>query len=122
MNEEPIPIYGTGENVRDWLYVLDHCKAIDLIYHKGKPGETYNVGGKNERNNLQIVNIICNIMDMKRPKTSGKYSDLISFVKDRPGHDLRYAIDASKLESELGWSAEENFDTGILKTVDWYLR
>lgn len=122
LNEEPIPVYGTGENVRDWLYVLDHCKAIDLIYHKGKPGETYNVGGKNERNNLQIVNIICNIMDVKRPRTSGKYSDLISFVKDRPGHDLRYAIDASKLESELGWSAEENFDTGILKTVDWYLR
>ena len=122
MNEEPIPVYGTGENVRDWLYVLDHCKAIDLIYHKGKPGETYNVGGKNERNNLQIVNIICNIMDVKRPRTSGKYSELISFVKDRPGHDLRYAIDASKLESELGWSAEENFDTGILKTVDWYLR
>lgn len=122
LKEEPIPIYGTGENVRDWLYVLDHCKAVDLIYHKGKSGETYSIGGKNERNNLQIVNIICNIMDIRRSRKSGKYSELISFVKDRPGHDLRYAIDASKLETELGWKAEENFESGIVKTVEWYLR
>ena len=122
LNEESIPIYGTGENVRDWLYALDHCKAIDLVYHNGKIGETYNIGGKNERNNLQIVEIICNIMDMKKPKKSGKYSDLISFVKDRPGHDMRYAIDATKLKKELNWKADENFDTGILKTVEWYLR
>ena len=121
LKEEPIPVYGTGKNVRDWLYVLDHCKAIDLIYHKGKSGETYNIGGRNEKTNLQIVNIICNIMDIKSPRKTDKYSDLISFVKDRPGHDLRYAIDASKLETELGWKAKENFDSGIVKTVEWYL-
>ena len=121
LKEEPIPVYGTGKNIRDWLYVLDHCKAIDLIYHKGKSGETYNIGGNNEKNNLQIVNIICNIMDIESPRKAGKYSDLISFVNDRPGHDLRYAINASKLETELGWKAEENFDSGIVKTVEWYL-
>lgn len=119
--EEAIPVYGNGQNVRDWLYVLDHCKAIDLIYHQGKSGETYNVGGHNERHNLQIVHAVCRILDEKKPRKEGKYADLISFVTDRPGHDLRYAIDATKLTEELGWKAEENFDTGIVKTVEWYL-
>lgn len=119
--EEPIPIYGQGTNIRDWLYVLDHCKAIDLVYHKGQAGETYNVGGRNERNNLQIVDTICTILDRERPRASGKYADLIAFVADRPGHDFRYAIDATRLENELGWRADENFDTGIVKTVAWYL-
>lgn len=117
-----IPIYGDGKNVRDWLYVLDHCKAIDLIYHKGKSGETYNVGGHNEKNNLEIVDAICSILDKRKPLDNGvSYKDLIIFVKDRPGHDKRYAIDASKLSSELGWKADENFASGIIKTVDWYL-
>ena len=120
--EEPIPVYGNGQNVRDWLYVLDHCKAIDLIYHQGKSGETYNIGGHNERNNLEIVHAVCRILDEKKPRKAGKYAELISFVTDRPGHDLRYAIDATKLTQELGWKADENFDTGIVKTVDWYLR
>lgn len=121
--EKPLPIYGKGENVRDWLYVLDHCKAIDLIFHKGKSGETYNIGGHNERNNITIVKTICSILDEKRPRANGqKYADLITFVTDRAGHDFRYAIDATKLESELGWQADENFDTGIIKTVEWYLK
>ena len=120
--EKAIPIYGDGKNIRDWLYVLDHCKAIDLIYHIGKAGETYNVGGRNERNNLEIVHTICAILDEKHPRKSGKYADLITFVKDRAGHDKRYAIDATKLETELGWKAEETFETGIVKTVEWYLR
>lgn len=119
---QPIPIYGQGTNIRDWLYVLDHCKAIDLVYHEGKNGETYNVGGRNERNNMQIVHTICALLDQKRPRGNGSsYSDLITFVTDRPGHDFRYAIDATKLENDLGWKADENFDTGIIKTVDWYL-
>ena len=122
VNGENIPIYGDGKNVRDWLYVLDHCKAINLVYHKGRAGETYNIGGHNERNNLQIVGAICKILDAERPrKDGGKYADLVTFVKDRPGHDKRYAIDATKLETELGWKADENFDTGIVKTVEWYL-
>ena len=122
LSEKNIPIYGDGKNVRDWLYVLDHCKAIDLIFHRGKSGETYNIGGHNERNNLQIVDAICSILDKKCPKKSGgSYKDLIVFVSDRPGHDRRYAIDATKLTTELGWKADENFDTGIVKTVDWYL-
>ena len=120
--EKSIPIYGDGKNIRDWLYVLDHCKAIDLIFHTGKAGETYNVGGRNERNNLEIVHTICAILDEKHPRKSGKYADLITFVKDRAGHDKRYAIDATKLETELGWKAEETFETGIVKTVEWYLK
>jgi dTDP-glucose 4,6-dehydratase len=121
--EKPLPIYGKGENIRDWLYVLDHCKAIDLIYHTGKAGETYNVGGRNERNNITIVKTICAILDKKRPRANGaKYEELITFVQDRAGHDFRYAIDATKLETELGWKADETFDTGIVKTVEWYLR
>ncbi len=123
LNEKPLPIYGKGENIRDWLYVLDHCKAIDLIYHAGKAGETYNVGGRNERNNITIVKTICAILDAKRPRPNGKkYEELITYVQDRAGHDFRYAIDVTKLETELGWKADENFDTGIVKTVEWYLR
>lgn len=120
---QPLPIYGRGENVRDWLYVLDHCKAIDLIYHNGKSGETYNIGGRNERNNITIVKTICAILDEKKPRSDGKkYEEQITFVADRAGHDFRYAIDATKLENELGWRADETFDTGIVKTVEWYLK
>lgn len=118
---ENIPIYGTGENVRDWLYVLDHCKGIELVYKKGVAGETYNIGGRNERNNLYIANKICDLLDEMHPREFGKYSEHIIFVKDRPGHDMRYAIDATKIEKELGWKADENFETGIVKTIEWYL-
>lgn len=118
---ENIPIYGDGKNVRDWLYVLDHCKGIELAFKKGKAGETYNIGGRNERNNLYIVDKVCSILDEMKPKASGSYKEQITFVKDRPGHDLRYAIDATKIETELGWKADENFETGIVKTVRWYL-
>lgn len=118
---ENIPIYGDGKNVRDWLYVLDHCKGIELAFKKGKAGETYNIGGRNERNNLYIANTICELLNEMQPKATGKYQDLITFVKDRPGHDLRYAIDATKIETELGWKADENFETGIRKTIAWYL-
>jgi len=118
---ESIPIYGDGENIRDWLYVLDHCKGIDLVYHTGKSGEVYNIGGRNERTNLQIVDTICNILDEKVPKEKS-YKELITFVEDRAGHDRRYAIDATKLENELGWKADEDFDSGIVKTIKWYLK
>ncbi len=119
---KPLPIYGRGENVRDWLYVMDHCRAIDLIFHQGRAGETYNVGGHNERNNITIVKTICSILDELRPRADGKkYESQIEFVADRAGHDFRYAIDAGKLEKELGWRAVETFDTGIVKTVKWYL-
>ncbi|MTI32256.1 dTDP-glucose 4,6-dehydratase, partial [Xanthovirga aplysinae] len=119
---EPIPIYGDGKNVRDWLYVLDHCRGIDLVFHKGVSGETYNVGGRNEKTNLQIVNKICSILDELNPLSGSiSYKSLITFVKDRPGHDRRYAIDANKIESQLGWKADENFETGIVKTIRWYL-
>ncbi len=122
LRQEPIPIYGDGKNVRDWLYVLDHCKGIALAYQQGKAGETYNIGGKNERNNLYIVDKICSILDDQQPAANGtSYKELISFVKDRPGHDQRYAIDATKIETELKWQADEDFESGILKTVDWYL-
>ncbi len=122
INNQPIPIYGDGKNIRDWLYVLDHCKGIALAYKAGKAGETYNIGGKNERNNLYIVDKICTILDTQKPNANGQsYTKQISFVTDRPGHDQRYAIDASKIESELGWQADEDFESGILKTVDWYL-
>lgn len=149
----PIPIYGDGKNIRDWLYVLDHCKGIDLVYHIGKTGEVYNIGGRNERTNLQIVDRICTILDEIKPRHSSEgrnpdsqqptrhpkqqishsqldweskkeiksYKDLITFVEDRAGHDRRYAIDATKLESELGWKADENFESGIIKTIEWYL-
>lgn len=117
-----IPIYGDGKNVRDWLYVLDHCKGIELAFKKGKSGETYNIGGRNERNNLYIVDTVCSILNELQPKSEGKYQDQITFVKDRPGHDLRYAIDATKIENELGWKADENFESGIKKTIEWYLQ
>ncbi len=118
---EPIPIYGDGRNIRDWLYVLDHCKGIELAFNKGRAGETYNIGGKNERDNLYIAHKICSLLDEKKPRQEGSYAELITFVTDRPGHDRRYAIDASKIENELGWQAEEDFESGIAKTVDWYL-
>jgi len=117
---ENIPIYGDGKNIRDWLYVLDHCKGIDLVYQTGESGETYNIGGRNERNNLYIVDTICSILDEIKP-SSKSYKEQITFVKDRPGHDFRYAIDASKIENNLGWKADENFESGIRKTIDWYL-
>jgi len=122
---EPIPIYGDGKNIRDWLYVLDHCKGIDLVYHTGKEGNVYNIGGRNERTNLQIVDAITSILDEKvQPQqkiAKESYKELITFVQDRAGHDRRYAIDATKIENELGWRAEENFDSGIVKTIEWYL-
>ncbi|WP_025743773.1 dTDP-glucose 4,6-dehydratase [Aquimarina pacifica] len=122
INNENIPIYGDGKNIRDWLYVLDHCKGIDLVLRSGRLGDTYNIGGKNERENLYIANKICDILDTQLPRKSGvSYKELITFVNDRPGHDFRYAIDASKIENELGWTAEENFETGIEKTIIWYL-
>jgi dTDP-glucose 4,6-dehydratase len=119
---ENIPIYGDGKNVRDWLYVLDHCKGIELAFKTGISGETYNIGGRNERNNLYIVDVVCSILNELQPKSEGKYQDQITFVTDRPGHDLRYAIDATKIENELGWQADENFETGIKKTIVWYLK
>lgn len=118
---ENIPIYGDGKNIRDWLYVLDHCKGVDLVYKTGKTGETYNIGGRNERDNLYIVDVICTILDKVRPAKKS-YKEQITFVKDRPGHDFRYAIDASKIEKELGWQADENFESGIKKTIEWYLK
>ncbi len=117
---EPIPIYGEGKNIRDWLYVEDHCIGIKLAIDKGALGETYNIGGDNERENLYIAHRICELLDQLKPKDIS-YKDQITFVKDRPGHDFRYAIDASKIENKLGWKAQENFETGILKTVNWYL-
>lgn len=117
---KPITVYGDGSNIRDWLYVEDHARALHLICDNGQLGETYNVGGRNERTNLDVVKRICKIMDEKRPENA-PHEKLITFVKDRPGHDLRYAIDATKLENELGWKAQENFESGIEKTVKWYL-
>jgi len=117
---ESIPIYGDGKNIRDWLYVLDHCKAIDLVYHTGKEANIYNVGGRNERTNLQIVDTICTILDKKVPQNR-TYKELITFVEDRVGHDRRYAINATKLENELGWLADEDFESGIVKTIEWYV-
>ncbi|MDP3465575.1 MAG: GDP-mannose 4,6-dehydratase, partial [Sulfuricurvum sp.] len=140
---ENIPIYGDGKNIRDWLYVLDHCKGIDLVYHNGRSGEVYNIGGCNERNNNHIVERICTLLDEMAPRHSEiadqvrndktrhpvldtgsipSYKELITYVEDRAGHDRRYAIDATKIETELGWKAEETFDTGIVKTIEWYLR
>ena len=117
----PIPIYGDGKNIRDWLYVRDHCTGIDLAYHDGKRGETYNIGGRNEKDNLYIVDKICEILDEIKPQEKS-YKELITFVEDRAGHDRRYAIDATKIEDELGWRADENFESGIMKTIEWYLK
>jgi len=121
LNGNRIPIYGDGKNIRDWLYVLDHCKGIDLVYHSGRNGEVYNIGGRNERNNNQIAKRVCELLDELAPKEQS-YTDQITYVEDRAGHDRRYAIDATKLENELGWKADENFDTGIVKTVEWYVK
>jgi dTDP-glucose 4,6-dehydratase len=119
---KPLPVYGKGENVRDWLHVEDHARALELIATSGRIGESYNVGGRSERSNLAVVETICGMLDQKRPFAGGRsYRELIEFVKDRPGHDLRYAIDPSKIERELGWRAEETFESGLAKTIDWYL-
>lgn len=118
---KPLPIYGDGKNVRDWLYVRDHCSAIREVLARGRLGETYNVGGWNEKTNLDVVHTLCDLLDELSPKATGSYRDQITFVKDRPGHDRRYAIDARKLERELGWKPAETFETGLRKTVQWYL-
>jgi len=120
-NNKPLPVYGKGENIRDWLYVEDHVKAIDLIFHYGRPGETYNIGGNNEWENIELVRLLCRIMDRKLGRSPGTSEKLITFVKDRPGHDLRYAIDSSKLRKELGWEPATGFEEGLEKTIDWYL-
>jgi dTDP-glucose 4,6-dehydratase len=119
---KPLPIYGDGKNVRDWLYVVDHCEAIRIVLDKGRPGETYNIGGNNEKTNLEVVETVCALLDELRPNASiGSYRSLITFVKDRPGHDRRYAIDPAKIARELDWQPQETFETGMRKTVDWYL-
>ncbi|RAW03099.1 dTDP-glucose 4,6-dehydratase [Pseudochryseolinea flava] len=121
INNKPLPVYGKGENIRDWLYVEDHARAIDSIFHHGKPGEVYNIGGNNEWKNIDLVQLLCHIMDKKLGRDEGTSAKLITYVTDRPGHDLRYAIDASKLISETGWRPEVTFEVGLEKTVDWYL-
>ena len=121
LHNKPLPVYGKGENVRDWLFVEDHARAIDTIFHKGKVGEKYNIGGFNEWKNIDIVHLLCGIMDKKLNRPKGTSAGLITFVKDRPGHDLRYAIDATKLNRELGWTPSLQFEEGLEKTVDWYL-
>jgi dTDP-glucose 4,6-dehydratase len=122
LEEKPLPVYGDGSNVRDWLYVEDHARALHLILAKGRPGQKYNVGGRNERTNLAVVETICDALDAARPRTGGRsHRDLIGFVADRPGHDRRYAIDCSRIERELGWRALESFETGLAKTIDWYI-
>ena len=120
-NNLPLPIYGKGENVRDWLYVEDHANAIDLIFHKGENGATYNIGGNNEWTNIDLVRVLCKVMDEKLDREPGTSASLITFVKDRAGHDLRYAIDSSKLQTSLGWEPSLQFEEGLNKTVDWYL-
>jgi dTDP-glucose 4,6-dehydratase len=121
LHSKPLPVYGKGENVRDWLYVEDHARAIDVIFHKGKPGEVYNIGGNNEWKNIDLVKMLCEIMDRKLDRDRGTSEKLITYVKDRQGHDLRYAIDSSKLQGELGWKPSIDFPQGLEKTVDWYL-
>jgi dTDP-glucose 4,6-dehydratase len=120
-NNKPIPVYGKGENIRDWLYVGDHASAIDLIFNKGVPGQTYNIGGNNEWKNIDLIRLLCRIMDVKLGREAGSSEKLITFVKDRAGHDLRYAIDSSKITASLGWSPSVTFEEGLEKTVDWYL-
>jgi len=121
INNKPLPVYGKGENVRDWLYVVDHARAIDVIFHQGEIGETYNIGGFNEWKNLDLIKVLCKTVDAKIGRPEGTSEKLISYVKDRAGHDLRYAIDASKIMNELGWKPSLQFEEGIGKTVDWYL-
>jgi len=123
LHKKSIPVYGKGENVRDWLYVLDHCKALDLVFHKGESGETYNIGGRNEWKNIDLVRKICDIMNEEVSKgPDGDYKNLITFVKDRPGHDFRYAIDATKMEQKLGWKAEGTFEEKLRETIRWYIK
>jgi len=121
LNKKPIPIYGKGENVRDWLFVIDHARAIDIVYHKGKTGETYNIGAHNEWKNIDLIRLLCKIIDKKLNREEGESEKLITFVTDRAGHDLRYAIDASKIQNELGWKPSVTFEQGLEQTVDWYL-
>lgn len=121
LNKKPLPIYGKGENIRDWLFVEDHVKAIDVIFHNGNPGETYNIGGHNEWKNIDIIKELCKQMDEKLGRNNGESAKLITFVKDRAGHDMRYAIDATKLKEELGWKPSLQFEEGLSKTIDWYL-
>lgn len=123
LNEESIPVYGSGLNVRDWLYVTDHCTAVDLIFHRGTPGETYNIGCGNERTNISMAQLICRILDCEHPRKNGRsYADLITHVTDRAGHDLRYALDSTKLTRELGWQSHTDFEQALRRTVIWYLR
>jgi dTDP-glucose 4,6-dehydratase len=121
LKNKPLPVYGKGENIRDWLFVVDHARAIDLVFHKGKTGETYNIGGFNEWKNIDIVHLLCKIMDKKLGNPEGTAAGLITYVKDRAGHDLRYAIDANKIMKELGWEPSLQFEEGLDKTIDWYL-
>ncbi|MEF2074014.1 dTDP-glucose 4,6-dehydratase [Consotaella aegiceratis] len=122
LDEKPLPVYGAGANVRDWLFVEDHARALSLVISRGAPGESYNIGGRAERTNLAVVETICDVLDERRPRGSGaSYRDLIEFVTDRPGHDRRYAIDPSKIERELGWTPRETFETGLRRTIDWFL-
>jgi len=118
---KPLPVYGDGQNVRDWLYVLDHCAALRTVLERGRPGEVYNIGGGAEMKNVELVKLVCALLDDARPRTGGSYAALISFVKDRPGHDRRYAIDSRKIQRELGWRPQESFESGLRKTVRWYL-
>ncbi len=123
LSEKLLPVYGDGKNVRDWLYVEDHCDAIYAVLQNGKIGDTYNIGGNNEIQNIEIVSTICTIMDELKPRNNGqRYDQLITYVKDRPGHDFRYAIDASKIKNKLNWEPIESFETGIKKTIEWYLK
>jgi dTDP-glucose 4,6-dehydratase len=121
LEEKPLPVYGKGDNVRDWLHVEDHARALALVATRGKPGQTFNIGGNSERTNLQVVQTICDTLDELRPSAAGSRRRLITFVADRPGHDKRYAIDSTKLQREMGWQAVETFETGIRRTVQWYL-
>ena len=119
---ENIPIYGDGKNIRDWLFVLEHCQAIDLVFHQGKFGETYNIGTRNEKTNIDLAKTICQILDDLKPRKDGRsYKELITFVKDRPGHDRRYAIDPTKIEKELGFKSTVTFNEGLIKTIKWFL-
>jgi len=120
-NNKPLPVYGDGQYTRDWLYVIDHARAIDMVFNQGKTGETYNVGGFNEYTNIDLIHMLCDLMDEKLGKPKGTFRELITFVKDRPGHDKRYAIDATKINKELGWQPSVNFEEGLSKTIDWYL-
>ena len=120
-NSKNVPVYGKGENIRDWLYVEDHARAIDTLFHKGKTGETYNIGGKNEWKNIDLLKLLCSIMDQRLGREKGESEKLLTFVKDRAGHDMRYAIDSSKIEAEVGWFPDNDFESGLNLTVDWYL-